>query len=234
MSTISQPLKFQPFDDKGPVRIYRNGFLPHLRQAGCTYFVTFRLDDSVPEKVLRQWRSERFGWLKARSIEIGEPGFNEKFDALSEQDKASFERAYAIRLFEELDKCHGSNCLSMSEVAKVVAESLEFFHGSRLEIGDYVVMSNHVHALITPLASFDLENVLHSIKSFSANKINKRLSKTGALWMSESYDRLVRDESELLRTQEYIRANPSKAGLQVEECPMRTVQYSIYSELQCE
>ena len=48
-----EPL-FRPFNPDGELHIYcRN--LPHWRQSGATYFVTFRQDDSIPAKVLKEW-----------------------------------------------------------------------------------------------------------------------------------------------------------------------------------
>ena len=51
---------------------------------------------------------------------------------------------------------------------------VEFFNGQRYVLGEYVVMPNHVHALVRPLANHDLDRILHSWKSFSANQISKR------------------------------------------------------------
>ena len=38
--------------------------LPHWEQVGVTYFLTFRLADSLPQVKVRQWREERDQWLK--------------------------------------------------------------------------------------------------------------------------------------------------------------------------
>src|SRR5581483_336002 len=46
---------FKPDVDTAKTR----GHLPHWEQAGATYFVTFRLADSVPSEVLRDWKIER-------------------------------------------------------------------------------------------------------------------------------------------------------------------------------
>ncbi len=58
---------FRPFNPRGPLRNYvRN--LPHWRQPGATYFVTFRLIDSIPSRVLAIWHEERNHWLRVRGI----------------------------------------------------------------------------------------------------------------------------------------------------------------------
>ena len=227
MQSISEKLSFKPFDERAPVRIYRNAFVPHLRQSGCTYFVTFRLADSIPKSVLLEWKTERWSWLKARGIDVEAEGWRGKFESLSDQDKRTFERSYAKRLFEELDKCHGDNSLKHPNVSAEVVGAIQFFDGDRFDLGDFVIMSNHVHMLMTPLGEFQLEDILHSIKSYSANRINRLLSRDGSFWMAESYDRLVRDGEELVRTQNYIRSNPAKVGLKEGDFVQQEASFEI-------
>jgi type I restriction enzyme R subunit len=45
------------FDVEAPIA-FLSGDLPHWRQEGTTYFVTFRLADSLPREKLQQWRAE--------------------------------------------------------------------------------------------------------------------------------------------------------------------------------
>src|SRR5262249_53508688 len=58
-----------------------------------------------------------------------------------------------------------------------------------------------------------LASIMHSLKSYTANKINELLGRAGQFWQHESYDHWVRDEEELERIVAYIAANPIKAGL---------------------
>ena len=57
-----------------------------------------------------------------------------------------------------------------------------------------------------------LNEIMHSVKRHSANESNKLLSRSGAFWQDESYDRLVRDRKELARIIRYTLNNPVKAG----------------------
>ncbi|HEX8847496.1 MAG TPA: hypothetical protein VF791_22830, partial [Pyrinomonadaceae bacterium] len=53
-----------------------------------------------------------------------------------------------------------------------------------------------------------------TIKGFTAREANKLLNLTGQpFWQDESYDRWVRDETELKRIIRYIEHNPVSAGL---------------------
>jgi putative transposase len=206
-------LNFKPFDESGYLRIYQNGFLPHWRQPGCTYFVTFRLADSIPQEVLDEWKYERDTWLTARGIDPYVLGWAKAMTILSKADRVLFDRTFTTKMFQYLDMGHGACWLRAPDISKIVADSLMHFHSQRLEIGDFVIMPNHVHALITPLFDFELEELLHSLKSFTANQINRKLNRSGVLWMEESYDHIVRDRESLGRIQSYIRANPDKANL---------------------
>ena len=210
---MSRKLTFNPLDELGEVRIYYNGFLPHWRQTGCTYFVTFRLADSVPRAVLAEWNYERDTWLSVRGVDPKTRDWKKALETLSKEDRRLLERHFAGRLLEYLDRGHGDCVLRKSEIRQVVADSMLFFHSKKLDTGDFVVMPNHVHALLTPYAGFELEDVLHSIKSYTANQINNKLRRSGTLWMEESYDHIVCDGEELLRIQQYIRVNPEMARL---------------------
>ena len=162
--------------------------LPHLRLAGATYFVTFRLSDSIPDSVAARWREEDEAW-QAR---VG----------TSSEEQLHFERARQRRFFVELDKCHGS-CL-LAETGSLVASALEHFDGRRIWLGDYVVMPNHVHLLVQPFPGIELEEWLYSVKRFSSNQIITNVGhrakagmRNGHLWQTESFDRVVRTVEEL-------------------------------------
>jgi type I restriction enzyme R subunit len=114
-----------------------------------------------------------------------------------------------------LDQCHGS-CL-LETAHSIVGRSLEFFHGQRVWLGDYVVMPNHVHVIIQPFPGVQLEEWLYSIKRFTSTEIARNCSldartvmRQGHLWQTESFDRIVRDAEELARTRRYIANNPAK------------------------
>ena len=50
------------FDPEADFKVYRRN-LPHWRQAGVTYFVTFRLADSLPTQKLAALKEEKERWL---------------------------------------------------------------------------------------------------------------------------------------------------------------------------
>jgi REP element-mobilizing transposase RayT len=76
----------------------------------------------------------------------------------------------------------------------------------------YVVMPNHVHLLLEPLAP--LRKITRGIKGVSAREANHLLRREGeAFWQGESFDHWVRNSAQLERIRTYIEQNPVKARL---------------------
>jgi putative transposase len=198
--------------------MYRRN-LPHLRLAAATYFVTFRLADSIPKNIVVKWQQEHDLWLKQYGInpawKRGDQFRMNAYHAIPLDERKAFEKIQRRRFFIELDKSHGS-CL-LTNFHTIVAEALEYFHGQRVWCGDYVVMPNHVHVLVQPFADVKLEQWLYSVKRYTSTKIMKKgpsniqeSIRKRHLWQKESFDRIVRDVEELTRTRRYIEANPAK------------------------
>ncbi len=108
----------------------------------------------------------------------------------------------------------------LSQHAREIAlTSIHYWNKQRLILFEAVVMPDHVHLIAKPLKKdednyWDLSVILHSIKSFSANEINRIEGTVGStVWQSERYDRVIRDINELAHGLEYITLNPIKAGL---------------------
>lgn len=96
----------------------------------------------------------------------------------------------------------------------MVVEAIHYRHENleHYQLHAYVVMANHVHLLITPRV--EVSQLMQSLKRFTAREGNRMLGLTGQpFWQDESYDRLVRDETEFQRTARYIEMNPVKAGI---------------------
>jgi len=116
----------------------------------------------------------------------------------------------------------GPHYLRDPRIAKIVEDAiLESEAAVRYHLHAYVVMSNHVHILITPLAfqrsNPDVSDALRRIKGTSARAANQLLARTGQpFWQPESYDHWVRNQSEFDRIQNYIEQNPVKAHLVAE------------------
>jgi putative transposase len=181
------------------------GVLPHLKQEGGTYFVTFRQADTLPKEVLLRFKHEREVILQ-QALAAKRP--------LTWPEQEELFRWYSSRVDKHLDAGHGTCHLRNPELANLVAGAIQFFQGQRYELRAWVVMPNHAHAVVWPMPGHVLSDILHSWKSFTAHEINKRLpAKVASFWQSESYEHLIRDDEDLHRCCQYTLMNPVNAGL---------------------
>lgn len=110
------------------------------------------------------------------------------------------------------DACTGPTFLRTPELAAIVVEALHHRDERACKLHSYVVMPNHVHLLITPVT--DVSRIMQSLKRYTGKQCNQILGPTNQpFWQQESYDRLVRNETEFHRITNYIELNPVKARL---------------------
>ena len=138
-----------------------------------------------------------------------------------EVTEESYHERFTRRMERWLDAGHGACMLREKRCRDIVSECLHHFSGIRYDLAAWVIMSNHAHVLVCPLREWRLDRILHTWKSFTANRINEITGKRGPLWMDESFDHIVRDKAALERFVKYIRNNPGKAGL-------RDTYYSVW------
>jgi RecG-like helicase/REP element-mobilizing transposase RayT len=116
------------------------------------------------------------------------------------------------------------NHRQLSEKARdIMLESILRWKDSRYELYAACVMPDHVHLLIEPMIEhagnsrspifFSLSKILHSIKSFTATQINKIERTKDPVWETESFDRMIRSESDLREKYLYITRNPWDSGV---------------------
>jgi putative transposase len=239
---LSAPPGFRGLRDDIPVTMY-DRHLPHWRQEGATYFVTFRLADSLPQEKLDELQRIETEWKRTHP------------PPRSDEDKQRLLRQTNGLTENWLDQGFGSCRLRSRDIASIVVDSLHYFDPTaiiesavgtspdpselldgqapffstdvhptsrrerRYELDCYVVMPNHVHAVIKPLITriHPLENILQSMKAFTGRLINKSLGLHGPVWQEEYFDRIIRDEEHLWRTIQYSGNNPKKAGLNANE-----------------
>ena len=179
-----------------------NRNLPHWTREGSVYWITFRLADSLPQEKLTAWRAERECWL------------NQHPHPWSEEEWKEYDESLGERLQSWLDAGYGSCALMRPDVRQIMQDCLLRFDGERLRLHNAVIMPNHVHLLLEPLAGNELAELLKGIKGASARKANQILGNTGtAFWMDESYDHIVRSERQRQHFIRYIAENPVKAKL---------------------
>ncbi len=197
-STLAEAESESPFFKKNlPVHKY-SGSLPHWRQDNKLYFVTFRLNDSVAQNVLEKWKEERNTWLKHHP------------EPWSEKVRTEYHQRFTKTMEDLLDAGHGSCALARPEIGKLTETALRHFDGVRYELGDFVIMPNHVHVLVRPGETNSLENILQSWRALTAREANRILGTHGIFWRDESFDHIVRSEGQYHKIRKYIQDNPAK------------------------
>ena len=114
--------------------------LPHIQLVGATFFVTFRLQDSIPR--VRLFKLKKAFEQEIATINKENSPF--KKDLIYAERKRFFGRYDAL-----LDKINkGPLYLKQPEIAQLVINELHRFNGDLYDLIAYCVMANHVHILI--------------------------------------------------------------------------------------
>jgi len=92
----------------------------------------------------------------------------------------------------------------------VIAEAIKHFNKDRHQLFAYVVMDDHVHVVFRLLRDNQLSNVLHSWKSYTANRLQRKFARNGAIWQKDYLEKIVQTEKALLQKMEYVLNNPLK------------------------
>ena len=167
---------------------YSRGYLPHFDGGTKLQFLTFRLNDSLPQAVIGKWKIE-----------------------LEQCSEIEREITLRERIEKYLDCGYGKCYLKNPEIAKIMQDALLFHNDTKYKLIAWTIMPNHVHILLKPFEK--LGTIEHSIKSFTANEINKLLNRRGSLWQTEVFDRYIRNFEHFEKTVAYIENNPVKARL---------------------
>lgn len=154
-----------------------------------TQFITFNLDDSLPQIVLERLKDE----LK---------------DFKGNMDWARYEK---IQRF--LDQGAGSCILKEPRCAELMQDALRFLDGKRYNLIAWVVMPNHVHFLARFEEGQSISKALHSLKSYTGHELKKTHPELGSVWHQESYDRYIRNEAHYWAAISYIHNNPLASKL---------------------
>jgi len=184
--------------------------LPHLYVNSHPVFITWRLKFDLPN------------FIKQHLNEMKEE-FDKETKDLSDEYRSMQGYTFHKKVFGWLDAQLGTAdnlpvLLKEENIVKTISDALHFNDDKKYLLHAYCIMPNHVHVLITPFAnqtdmSKSLSEITHGWKRITSIRINEILNKQGTLWASESYDHVVRNETEFSRIIAYILNNPVKANL---------------------
>lgn len=125
-----------------------------------------------------------------------------------------------IQTYNDLLDIQKNPVIDLSKTAhiRIITDALTFWEAKKLKNHTFCIMPNHVHWVFELFEkdeegnSVYLQDILYSVKRFTATKINKIENRKGALWQKESFDTTIRDERHLYYAFEYTLNNPVKAG----------------------
>jgi putative transposase len=83
----------------------------------------------------------------------------------------------------------------------------------QVSIHAYVLMTNHVHLLITPVDASSVSAFMQFIGRHYVPYINHKYGRSGSIWEGRFKSSLVDSESYLLATMRYIELNPVRASM---------------------
>ena len=113
----------------------------------------------------------------------------------------------------------GLGRLSADWMFEITEYSILYHHKIKSLVFAYVIMPNHAHLVLQPLPEtvasrefYRLEDIMRNLKGYSGWMINKRLKRKGQVWVSESFDRIIRDDRDLDNVIDYIHHNPVRWG----------------------
>jgi REP element-mobilizing transposase RayT len=164
---------------------YSRGYLPHFDDGLSLQCLTYRLGDALPSDVVARLR-----------------------DLAADGGKCQL----------EIERClaagHGSCLLRIPQNAQIIVDNWRRFEDVRYHLHAWVVMPNHVHVLIEPLACWPLARIVQSWKSYTAKQIIPQAdASAGRLWQPDYWDRFIRNGRHYLATVDYIHQNPVNARL---------------------
>jgi REP element-mobilizing transposase RayT len=187
--------------------VHTRGYLPHIKREGASYFVTFRLADSLPKEVLVGFEREK-AERRRRLDDLTRRG--ETITDSEEEIARDFRRKVERYLDQGAGACH----LRRADIADLVAETVRHFHASRYLLHEWVVMPNHAHAIVWPMPNHLLSDILKSWKQFTSRRTKKIVGMgEEPFWQPESYDHWIRNDEESAGISRYIRNNPVTAAL---------------------
>ena len=111
--------------------VHNRGYLPHVKNEGAEYFLTFRLADSLPQEVLLRYENER-----AERIRLIEQARKADHDPVN--DEEAIDRDFRRKVERYLDQGAGACHLRRPDVAELVSQALKFFHEQRYLLHEWL------------------------------------------------------------------------------------------------
>ncbi len=108
---------------------------------------------------------------------------------------------------------HQACFLSDEDFTAYVHWLTEYSRQYQVSIHAWVLMSNHVHLLMTPTSADGISKLMQTTGRLYVRYFNTTYRRTGTLWEGRFRSCVVEENNYLLLCQRYIEMNPVRAGL---------------------
>jgi putative transposase len=109
----------------------------------------------------------------------------------------------------------------------------EYAEESGCAIHCFVLMTNHVHILLTPEREGSAGELMKRLGQRYVQYINRTYKRSGTLWEGRFRSCLVQQENYLLTCQRYIELNPVRAGMVEHPGEYRWSSYRTNAQSEC-
>ena len=119
--------------------------------------------------------------------------------------------------------------LNQPQTAQIILSSLHWLESQkRITLDAAVIMPDHLH-FVAALRQDTLDRLMHSLKSYTAHKLNDLLNRHGVFWQPQYHDHALRKDEDLNEVIRYTLNNPVRAGLveRWEDWPWTKVSIAI-------
>ena len=114
------------------------------------------------------------------------------------------------------------------DMARILSDIRESLAKTDCHLHAYVIMTNHLHLLVTPKDKHELAVFMQSMTNRYVRYFNASRNRTGTIWEGRFKSCLVDSDSYLFTLYKYIEMNPVRAGMveNIQEYPWSSYHHN--------
>ena len=118
------------------------------------------------------------------------------------------------------------------DMARILSDIKESLGKANCYLHAYVIMTNHLHLLVTPKDKDELTVFMQSMTNRYVRYFNAGRKRTGTIWEGRFKSCLVDSDNYLFTLYKYIEMNPVKAGMveDIQEYPWSSYHHNALGE----
>lgn len=119
------------------------------------------------------------------------------------------------------------------DMTRILSDIAESLHKADCQLHAYVIMTNHLHLLLSPKDKDELAAFMQSMTNRYVRYFNTGRKRTGTIWEGRFKSCLVDSENYLFRLYNYIEMNPVKADMvkEIHQYPWSSYHHNALGEV---